>query len=442
MKVPPKAPSIDELRARVADLDLIRIMNRVPSPLVDGKYLHFADLLHRTPPEGLSLDEWWLGLRLLRQIPSVQLPLLDKDGQGFRFLLTEPVQEHLHRIDLEAGGQVGMREQITNSDTRNQYCVRSLIEEAITSSQIEGAVTTRQVAKDMLRTNRRPSDTSEQMILNNFRTMSMIREWKDLPLSKDLLFEIQRMLTVDTWHGKPAVGRFRKEDEDVVVGPHGTSEIFHTPPPADELDYRLELLCDFANQDSRDPFIHPVIKAIALHFMIGYDHPFVDGNGRTARAVFYWYMLKQGYWLMEFISISTVINKARSKYVKAYLHTETDNSDLTYFLLHHLQVIRKAVAALHAYIDRRTGELTKLEHSLESTRELNHRQRALISHALRHSGQRYTYKWHAKSHGVTHQTARTDLLDLEVRGLLTKRKVGRQWMFSPVADLESRLRGE
>ena len=57
-------------------------------------------------------------------------------------------------------------------------------------------------------------------------------------------------------------------------------------------------------------FIHPVMRAITLHFWLAYDHPFCDGNGRTARALFYWSMLKQGYWLFEFISISSVINQA------------------------------------------------------------------------------------------------------------------------------------
>jgi hypothetical protein len=42
-------------------------------------------------------------------------------------------------------------------------------------------------------------------------------------------------------------------------------------------------------------FIHPVMRAITLHFWLAYDHPFCDGNGRTARALFYWSMLKQGY---------------------------------------------------------------------------------------------------------------------------------------------------
>lgn len=51
-----------------------------------------------------------------------------------------------------------------------------------------------------------------------------------------------------------------------------------------------------------------------LHFMLGYEHPFVDGNGRVARAMFDWAMLRNGYWLFEFISVSRIIRQAPAKY--------------------------------------------------------------------------------------------------------------------------------
>jgi len=70
---------------------------------------------------------------------------------------------------------------------------------------------------------------------------------------------------------------------------------------------------------------------------------------------------------------------------------------------------------------------------------LNHRQRTLISHALRHPHQKYTFKSHQISNNVVYQTARTDLLDLEKRGLLESQKKGKTWYFTPVSDLEEKL---
>ena len=94
---------------------------------------------------------------------------------------------------------------------------------------------------------------------------------------------------------------------------------------------------------------------------------------------------------------------------------------------------------LHEYIERKTAALHAIETRLRGVTVLNHRQQALIVHALRHPQQRYTFKSHQMSHNVVYQTARTDLLDLQQRGLLASRKVGRTWHFKPVPDLEARL---
>ena len=89
--------------------------------------------------------------------------------------------------------------------------------------------------------------------------------------------------------------------------------VFHVPPPAEGLPKMLEALCPFANGETHKVFTHPVQRTITLHFWLAYDHPFSDGNGRTARALFYWAMLHKDYWLFEFISISSVIHKSRGQ---------------------------------------------------------------------------------------------------------------------------------
>ena len=331
-----------------------------------------------------------------------------------------------------------MPEQITNPDTRDQYYVNSLVREAITSSQLEGAATTRVVAKEMIRTGRAPRDKSEQMILNNFRTMQQIRRLKDEPVTKQIVLDLHRIATEKTLTDESGAGRFRNANEPVVVADM-YNEVFHTPPPVEQLAERMAVMCDFANSKTPGEFIHPVLRSIILHFWLAYDHPFVDGNGRVARALFYWSMLRHNYWLFEFISISQIILEAPIKYTRAFLYTETDDNDLTYFIIQQLDVIRRAMKELHDYIERKTAALQAVESRLHGITVLNHRQQALISHALRHPNQRYTFKSHQMSHNVVYQTARTDLLDLESRHLLVSRKVGRTWHFTPVQDLEEKL---
>jgi len=418
-------------------------------PLLLGKgprvgYVHW-DKLRRLPlpPSypGLSHELWWAAIKLGRIRNLKELPLQDKIGKPFKFSVPDEVAQQLHEIDMGAGGKIGMTDNVPNAQVRDQYIVSSLIQESITSSQLEGAVTTREVAKEMLRTGRPPTDRSERMILNNFMTMKRITALRDEKLTADLIYEIHRLITKDTLDKPDAAGRLRREDEDIRVEDEQSGDVFHRPPHARELPARLQTMCDFANDVLPDFFIHPVVRSILLHFWIGYDHPFVDGNGRTARALFYWSMLKRGYWLFEFISISDILRRAPTKYYRSFLYSENDDNDTTYFLIHQAEVIRRAILSLHEYIDRKTKELQGSEKVLRAWQYLNHRQVALISHALRHPGALYSIEGHQRSHNTVYETARRDLISLTEEGLLEPQKGrGRTKLFAAPNDLRERIR--
>lgn len=431
--IPPADPPLDTKW-------LGRALDAAPGPLVGRKYLHWEDLRHRTPPPGVTPEQWWFALKVRRRSAYRGVPLVGSDGRRFSYVLVDQIPESSHWIDTRAGAWIETAAPIMSGDLKDQYYARSIMEEAITSSQLEGAVTTRRVAKDMIRTGRPPRDRSEQMILNNYETMRRLQDLKDEPFTEDLIFEIHRRITHGTLDDATAEGRFRRADEKIVVAePDGT--ILHVPPPADELPMRLQQMCDFANGQSPSAFMHPVVRSIILHFWVGYDHPFVDGNGRTARALFYWSMIRHKYWLFEFVSISDVILKGPSKYATAFLHTETDENDLTYFIIYHLDIIRRSIESLHAYIERKAKEISAIDATMRGARGFNHRQQALLAHAARHPGYRYTIEGHRVSHGVVYQTARADLLSLAKRGLFEGYKIGKTWYFEPAPDLADRLRG-
>lgn len=441
MRLPKKPPSLSALLEKVRKKNrLSAIFTAKVGPSAEGKYLHWDRVSYYKPPSGLSHEEWWLAIKNARSRVFRRIPLLDIAKKPFSYCLPDPIPERLHQIDQGSGGFIQMPDQITNPETRDQYYVGSLIEEAITSSQLEGAIATREQAKEMLRAGRQPTDKDEQMILNNFRTMREIRKLKDGPLTPDLVFHIHRLITENTLPDPSAAGRLRRDEENVVVS-DTYGEVFHQPPPAAELKNRLQSMCDFGNGKTPDGFVHPALRSIILHFWLAYDHPFVDGNGRTARALFYWSMLRHGFWLFEYISISNILIRAPADYYRAFLYTETDDNDLTYFLLHQLEVIHEAVGQLHEYIKRKTSDLRTVEAVMHGSVVFNHRQRALISHALRHPHFHYTIQGHQTSHGVVYETARTDLLDLRDRGLLRAEKVGKTWYFTPVKDLDKELAG-
>lgn len=439
MQIPKTPPSLAELWAEAEGEDqLLRLIGRGPlGP--NGRYFHWDKLVHLKPPDGLNHREWWLALKIARTAATKPLPtFIDKDRRPFNYSLSDPIPEFLYEIDSGAGGRIEMPSQVTNPGAKDQYYVEALIEESITSSQLEGATTTRRAAEDLIRSGRRPSDRSERMIFNNYLTMKKIAELQAEELTPELVLEIHARVSRDTLDDPSACGRLRTAKEDVMVG-DDEGRVFHRPPQADELRLRMDRMCRFANGEPSSVFIHPVLRSIILHFWVGYDHPFVDGNGRCARALFYWSMLHHGYWLCEYISISQILLKAPAKYGRSFLYTETDDNDLTYFILYHLDVIRRSIASLHELIATRTRQLTALESQAKNLDVLNHRQRALLSHAVRHPGQQYTINTHKTSHNVVYQTARTDLLDLESRGLLDATKQSRTWTFTAPGDLELRL---
>ncbi len=404
-------------------------------------YPHWDKLRHLDPPGDLTHEEWWLATKIRRSSLLRQFPLRDRNGSPLGYAMPDEVLRLLHYVDQRCSGEVAMEEVVTaDEQARQHYLVNSLMEEAIRSSQLEGATTSRRVAKELLRSGRPPKDRSERMILNNYRALQFMRERDEL--TPATVLELQRILTEETLDDPTTGGRLQTpEDERVGVYDLGDGSLIYAPPPAEQLPERLELLCQFANGAGDDQeFLHPVVRAILIHFWIGYDHPFEDGNGRTARALFYWSMRRQGYWLTDYLSISHILRKAPTKYALAYVLTETDEGDATYFLIYQLGVIKRAIDEFYSYLRRKIREVQEVEQLVKGAAMFNHRQLALLSNAVRHSGRTYTFQSHATSHGVTHETARTDLLHLWRRKLLVRRKAGRRYVFTAAPNLGKMLK--
>lgn len=445
MKLPVTPPSLKKLMSEVKAESIFHALeNR--SQVLDNNYLHWDQLIHRPPPEGLTVESWWAALKISRASLYRKLPLVSKTGEEFVVAMPESVHIHLHHIDQEAGGRLlsTTNREMASIEHKQRYLLNSLIEEAITSSQLEGASTTRKVAEAMLREGRRPKDISEKMIFNNYHAMAAIRNMRNDPITPDRILELHRILTEETLEDPHDAGRLRQTDEIRVVD-NTDGKILHQPPSYIELPTRLQRLCDFANAgDNSTPFIHPVVRAILLHFMIGYDHPFVDGNGRTARALFYWSMARSSYWLMEYVSISHFLRKAHAQYGRAYLYTETDDNDTTYFVINQLETLRKAIEQFHSYVTSIYEQQIGFERMLSSSPvlrgKLNHRQIALLSHGLKHPGSTYTIQGHQKTHGIVMQTARLDLLSLVDLKLLNKTTEGKRYLFLAPLDIHERVK--
>jgi Fic family protein len=449
MKLPKKGPSL--MRLLADPKKTVEVLNRAAEPAVralveraNNEVWNWEDCRYRSEIAGLSPREIWTLVKLSRASGRQTISLTDSQGSGFSYRLPPSSERLLHLVDRNLGGMVQSAfPQLESDPDRQRYLLTSLIEEAIASSQLEGAAVTREVAQTMLRTGRPPRSPDERMILNNYQTIRMLNSRKGEALTPAFLIEIQKQLTEGAIDKADASGRFRRPEENVRVWDDEDQQVLHVPPPAAEIPARVEALCRFANEkdgmEDTSRFVHPAVRAMLLHFWLAYDHPFVDGNGRTARALFYWSMLRSGYWLVEYLTISSIIRQQPKQYARAFLNTERDENDLTYFLLYHLGVIERSVGALREYLERKMREKRQLARVVLPAL-FNPRQQAILIKAIKEPETVFTYESHARSHGVTLATARSDLLALEGRGLLRGNRVGRRFEFLATLDLEERLR--
>lgn len=453
MKTPVPPPyRLDELRERViaslANADDERhlfVLRALAGGLDDPEYRPWEYYFRAEPvPDGLMREEWWYAVRTARASTARPTPFIMTDGTRLTFNLPDRFLRLNEEITAQARGQVELPAEVATQGVRDRYLINSLYEEAITSSQMEGASTTRRDAKKMLREKKDPRTRSERMILNNFLALEFVRDHLGEELTPEFICGVHRIVTDETLDEAEDAGRLQRQGEERIriYGSEGDEQLLHVPPPAEELPERLQRLCDFANGvgEYASQYVPPLVRALVVHFMMGYNHYFVDGNGRTARVIAQWVMLREGFFLMDFVPVSRLLHKAPAQYARSFLEVEQDEGDLTYFLIWHAEVMCRAIRELHEYLARKSKEMGQMKHLLRRT-ELNNRQIGVIEEALKDSAFTVTAAAHADRYRVTLQTAHVDLRGLEDGGYLMRVKRGRSFEWYPVPDLQRRVQG-
>ena len=380
---------------------------------VNADYEYWDKAKYNKLPEGFTPQMLWANVKASRL--RSMIPVWNK--YSINLCVTSQMQRLCHEFDMKFGSFWEV-EGDTQSSEKKYYLSSSLMEEAIYSSKMEGASTTRIVAKDMLRKKKSPQNKSQQMIVNNYNTIQYIVEHKDEPLTEELLLTIHRLMTEKTLNNPEDAGRFRTNDK-VVVADMVEGDIIYTPPSFQEIPEFVESLCDFFNNDNPRTFIHPIIRGIIVHFMLAFMHPFVDGNGRTARALFYWYMLREGYKLTEYMSISRVIAKSKSNYEKAFRYVENDGNDMGYFVAYNLGALQISFQQLRDYIQRKQREKSAAS-SFMMAGNINQRQALVLQRLKEEPETIFTVKDVQEQFSVSSMTARKDLSDLVKQGYMTE----------------------
>lgn len=404
----------------------------------EPEYLYWDTLKHKKPlPSGFSAEQAWYALKLSRLFERRKSEIYSADGHVFGWTKLSIFERYCHEFDFHTGGELMTSVGELKADEKKRLISKGLMDEAIASAQLEGADTTRAYAQKMLRERIKPRNASEQMIFNNHKAMLAVESnYKGQKLSLDLLMEMHSLLTDQTLDDDGEVPRLRREGETVFILDKLEGVIYHEAPSISFATKELDRLIDFANKEDGE-FLHPVIKASLLHFWIGYLHPFTDGNGRLARLLFYWYLLRNGYWAFAYLPIAAKIKQGGKKgYTMAYVYSEQDDFDVTYFISY---LLRKSIET-HKEFQKYVAEMRKTNSEISNvarTRHgLNDRQIQLIKYLAASKDNSTTIASYISICGVSRATAINDLNALLKKDFTAKNKVGRTVYFSGTEKIQ------
>ncbi len=391
-------------------------------------YAHWEKIKYWETPDGIKPIEIWATIKFLRKhfFAKKESVVKDESENPFTWIWMQGLEQFLHDVDMKLGGSLFVGVQMSDNMQR-RFLSRGIMEEAIASSQLEGAHTSRKAAQKIILEGKKPINKSEQMIVNNYEAMRLIEdELKNQDMNEKILLNLHRILTKNTLE-KSEIGRYRRNADDIIVGDNSVrGEIFHIPPKEKFVRKEMSRFIAYVNNQLQDShFVHPVIKAIIIHFWIGYLHPFVDGNGRMARVLFHWYLLREKYWAFGYLPLSKIIKNSPAQYREAYVYTEQDDNDLTYFIDYNVRKIIQAMQEFETYAERKSKENASMAKLARGKYQFNERQIQLLRYLYKNKDATTSITSHAKVNEVSRLTAMKDLKNLQGAGFATSKKTGR-----------------
>lgn len=204
-------------------------------------------------------------------------------------------------------------------------------------------------------------------------------------LTIDTILEIHR-IAVEKILAFEQSGHFRFRQ--VVVKNTQTGAISYTPPPAAEIPYLVEDLVSWINSDEVKE-MHPVIKAGIIHYELARIHPFVDGNGRTARAVATLVMFLDGYDIRKFFALEEYFDQNPMDYyvtlqaVSNQRVLDTHDRDLTPWLEYFVKGVAIELNTVKERVKRISAD-ARVKDKLGEQVELNERQMMIMEYLHRY----------------------------------------------------------
>ena len=375
------------------------------------RYLTREEIAYRLPVS-IPISQFWPLMDQARRNASIDLPLKTQGGENFRFVVNSTIE-----AQCDAVADMARRSHLLDS-LPAEIMEDATIDEAVWSSVIEGAFTSRAEAAKIIRQNKQPVNRSEQMIKNNYQAMLYVLEHLEDPITAQTLIDIAQIVTQNA--SDETVEGFRT----VPVYVTGREGVIYTPPAANQVSAMTDDLLNFIQSSE----LHPLFKACIAHFYFVYVHPFTDGNGRTARALSYMMLLRTGYDFFRYFSVSGLIAEERNSYYKSMRHVEASGNDMTYFIDYYSAMLARSVDRMEKHLFRHV--LTdRIIRSMEASGQLNDRQLKGARWLLEGDSDSITVDAWKKKYKTATETARQDLLMLCETGILTRTMDGRRALF-------------
>jgi Fic family protein len=336
--------------------------------------------------------------------------------------------EQLATVRHRQGRLIGRMESL-GFKLRAEATLRTLTEEVVKSSEIEGEILNKEQVRSSLA--RRlgvdigaltPADRNVEGIVEMI--LDATAKY-DEPLTAERLFGWHAALFPTGFSGirKITVGNWRTEEAgpmQVVSGPIGHERVHHEAPAAPLLDHEMGAFLDWfnSNSDSADP----VLKAGLAHLWFVTIHPFEDGNGRIARAITDQQLARSEKSAQRFYSMSAQIRLERKAYYDILEQTQKGDLDITPWLGWFLGCLDRAFDGAEKIL---ASVFEKADFwKKHATVQLNDRQRAMVNRLLDgFEGKLTSSKW-ATIEKCSPDTALRDIADLVERGILAKDRGG------------------
>jgi len=291
----------------------------------------------------------------------------------------------------------------------------ALILEAHHSTHIEGTQLSLLQAHRILtgKSVRGVRQDDRQELLNYKQAIDFVSEYlgKKAEITEDLIKQIHKTLVKEVRGGTLEPGRYRKVQNYVVNSL--TKEVIYTPPPPSQVHQLMRELVEWLNKESA---ISPVLTAGISQYQFVDIHPFLDGNGRTARVLCTLILYQNGYDFKRLFSLSEYYDKNRRRYYNAIQSVRQKNMDMTDWL----EYFTEGLTSQLAEVKIRGEQAIKKEVLSERIKDLslNQRQKKALAFLIEHD--RIDNSEYQQICHTIKRTATRDLTELVHLGLLER----------------------